>query len=95
MPDPSPYTLRAALRRQIVLVIALIGVLGIIAVAATGRVPLAGTLLAVELVALALVRALAPTESVGGLAVRSRLLDVSGLLALAIGLGILVTTPNL
>lgn len=95
VPTPSPYTLRAALRRQTVLTCALVALAAIGAVALSGRVPLAGALCAILLGVLAVIRALAPTERVGALAVRSRGIDVSVLASLAIGLGVLSTTPNL
>lgn len=94
--DPSPFTLRAAFRRQIVLTAALL-VLGVIVViGAVGLVPLAGILLACLLGVLALVRLLLPTRMVGALAVRSRGVDVAVLLVLAVGLAVLATSsPNL
>lgn len=93
--ETSPYTLRAALRRQAVLVAALPVLAVIIAIGATGRAPLAGLLLAAELAVLALVRALLPTHSVGALAVRPRSVDVTVLMVLAVGLAFLSGTPNL
>lgn len=95
MPRSSPFTLRAALRRQRLLVCTLLVTAGIIGVAATGAVPLAGYLFAVLLAALALLRAVLPVEAVGALAVRTRFLDVSGLLILALGFALLSSAPNL
>ena len=57
--------------------------------------PLAGVLLAALLLVLALMRALLPVRAVGALAVRSRGLDVAVLLALALGIAVLSTSPNL
>lgn len=93
--DPSPYTLRAALRRQAVLVAVLLALAVIIVIGATGHAPLAGMLLAIELAVLALLRAVLPTHRVGALAVRPRPVDVTMLLGLAIGLAFLSGTPNL
>lgn len=95
MPSSSPFTLRAALRRQRLLVCALLLMTAIIAVAATGAVPLAGYLFAALLIVLALLRVTLPVESVGALAVRTRFLDVCGLLILAIGFALLSSAPNL
>ena len=53
------------------------------------------TVLALALSALALMRALLPVRAVGALAVRSRGLDVAVLLALALGIAVLSTSPNL
>jgi len=93
--DRSPFTLRAALRRQAVLVGALVVLVAIVAIGATGRAPLAGMLLAGELVVLALLRALLSAQAVGALAVRPRPVDVTIMLVLAAGLFALVGAPNL
>lgn len=93
--DRSPFTLRAAVRRQWVLVCALPILAVIVAIGATGHAPLAGGLLAAELAVLAVMRAVLPTEVVGALAVRRRPLDVAVLLGLAVALLALVGTPNL
>lgn len=58
-------------------------------------VPLAGVLLSLLLLTLAVLRAVLPVRTVGALAVRSRLLDVAVLLVLAISLAVLSTSPNL
>lgn len=92
---PSPFTLRAALRRQAVLVVALPVLAVIVVIGALGQAPLAGILLAAELGCLALARAVLPTSAVGALAVRHRPIDVAVLLALAIGLVFLAGSPNL
>lgn len=68
---------------------------GIIAIGAAGHAPLAGVLLAAELLVLAAVRAVMPTEAVGALAVRPRAIDVSVLTALGLGIAVLVGSPNL
>ena len=52
-------------------------------------------LLAILLALLALLRIMLPVQSVGALAVRSRAVDASVLLALAVGLALLAGTPNL
>lgn len=91
----SPYTLRAAVRRQAVLVVALPVLAAILAIGMTGRAPLAGVLLAVELLALAAVRALLPTRVVGALAVRPRPIDVGVLGLLGIAILVLCGAPNL
>ena len=44
---------------------------------------------------LAVLRAVLPVRTIGALAVRSRVLDVSALLLLAVGLAVLSTSPNL
>lgn len=93
--DRSPFTLRAALRRQAVLVLALGGLVAAVALGAAGRAPLAGLLLAGMLALLAILRAVLPTAAVGGLAVRGRAVDVTVLAVLAIGLAVLSRAPNL
>ena len=96
VPAPrSPHTLRAAFRRQAVLTLALPALALIVLVGATLSAPLAGVLLAALLLVLALMRALLPVRAVGALAVRSRGLDVAVLLALALGIAVLSTSPNL
>lgn len=91
----SPFTLRAAVRRQAVLTWALVSLALIGVVALSGRVPLAGMLTALLLGFLAVTRATRPTEKVGALAVRSRAIDVTVLATLAVGLAVLSMTPNL
>lgn len=93
--EPSPFTLRAAFRRQAVLTVALVLLVAIVGVGATGAVPLAGMLLAGLLVALAVLRLVLPTRKVGALAVRSRGLDAAVMLIIAAGLAVLSTSPNL
>ena len=92
---PSPRSLRGALRRQRVLTVALVALSVIVVVGAMGHVPLAGVLLAILLALLALARIMLPVQAVGALAVRSRAVDASVLLALAVGLALLAGTPNL
>ena len=92
---PSPYTFSAAVRRQAVLTFALCALAVIIVVGVLHSAALAGLLLAVLLGVLAVLRAALPVRAVGALAVRSRGLDVTVLLALAISLGVLSTAPNL
>lgn len=92
---PSPRSLRGALRRQRVLTVALVALGVIVVVGAMGHVPLAGVLLAILLALLALARIMLPVQAVGALAVRSRAVDASVLLALAVGLALLAGTPNL
>lgn len=91
----SPFTLRAALRRQAVLTSALIALVAIVAVGALGRAPVAGVALAVLLAVLGILRATLSTRAVGALAVRSRGMDAGVLLVLAVAIGILSTAPNL
>lgn len=96
MPDrASPYTVRAALRRQAVLLVALPVLVVIVVIGALGHAPLAGVPLAAELGGLALVRAVLPVRAVGALAVRHRPIDVAVPLALAVGLLFLAGSPNL
>ncbi|WP_106507413.1 DUF3017 domain-containing protein [Brachybacterium timonense] len=92
---PSPRSLRGALRRQRVLTVALVALGVIVVVGAMGHVPLAGVMLAFLLTLLALARIMLPVQAVGALAVRSRAVDASVLLALAVGLALLAGTPNL
>lgn len=93
--ERSPFTLRAALRRQRVLVLALVALLVVIAVGVMGDVPMAGVMLIVLLVLLAILRAVLPTQAVGALAVRPRWIDVSIMLTLALGLALVVGVANL
>lgn len=92
---PSPRSLRGALRRQRVLTVALVALGVIVVVGVMGYVPLAGVLLAILLALLAVFRIMLPVQAVGALAVRSRAVDASVLLALAAGLALLAGTPNL
>lgn len=91
----SPHTLRAAFRRQTVLTLVLPALGLVVVIGALYSAPLAGALLASLLFVLALLRALLPVRAVGALAVRSRGLDVAVLLALALGIAVLSTSPNL
>lgn len=91
----SPFTVRAAVRRQAVLVVALPVLMGILAIGMTGHAPLAGALLAIELLILAAVRALLPTQVVGALAVRPRPIDVAVMAVLGIAILLLSGAPNL
>lgn len=93
--DRSPFTVRAAFRRQAVLTAALLAVLVIVGIGMTGAVPLAGALLAGLLAVLAVLRLALPTCRVGALAVRSRGLDAAVLLVIAVGLAVLSGSPNL
>ncbi|MGY5766187.1 DUF3017 domain-containing protein [Brachybacterium sp. DNPG3] len=96
MPRPlSPFTRRAALRRQRVLTLGLIALGAIVVLGAVGPTPLAGAALAGLLGALALLRLVLPTRSVGALAVRSRGVDVCVLGLLAVGIAVLSGAPNL
>lgn len=94
-PQSSPFTLRAAFRRQAVLTVALLGMVVIVVIGALGAVPLAGTLLAGLLATLAVLRLVMPTSAVGALAVRSRGIDAAVMLILAAGLAVLSASPNL
>lgn len=91
----SPFTLTAAFGRQVVLTLALCALGVIIVLGVMVSVPLAGVLLSLLLLTLAVLRAVLPVRTVGALAVRSRLLDVAVLLVLAISLAVLSTSPNL
>ena len=93
--EPSPFTLRAAFRRQAVLTVALVLLVVIVAIGATGAVPLAGILLAGLLATLAVLRLVLPTCRVGALAVRSRGVDATVMLVIAAGLAVLATSPTL
>jgi hypothetical protein len=96
VPAPrSPHTLRAAVRRQTGLTLALIARALIVVVGATVSATHAGLLLSALLLGLALLRALLPVRAVGALAVRSRGLDTAVLLVLALGIAALTTSPNL
>ncbi|MDO5662674.1 MAG: DUF3017 domain-containing protein [Brachybacterium sp.] len=91
----SPYTLSAALRRQWVLCCALLVLATAVGVAVTGRVPLAGGIIGGLLLVLAGMRAVLPTQAVGAIAVRSRVIDVGVMLLLGVGLIALLGAPNL
>ena len=91
----SPFTLTAAFHRQAVLSLALSALGVIIVLGLLVSVPLAGVLLSLLLLCLAVLRAVLPVRAVGALAVRSRPLDVAVLLVLAISLAVLSTSPNL
>ena len=92
---PSPHTFSAAVRRQAVLTSALCALAVIVLLGVLRSASLAGLLLAVLLGALAVLRAALPVRAVGALAVRSRGLDVTVLVVLAISLGVLSASPNL
>lgn len=92
---PSPFTLRAAFRRQWVLTCALLTLAVIGVIGAFGFVTIAGASLAVLLALLAAARAILPVQTVGALAVRSRAVDVTVLAILAVGIALLLGTPNL
>lgn len=91
----SPFTLRAALRRQVVLICAL-AALGLCLIAgAVWGIPTMGGLLAGLLLGLAITRAVASADAVGALAVRRKRIDVPLLLIMALGLAVLAASPNL
>jgi hypothetical protein len=83
------------LRRQVLLLLALIALAAILACGAVTGAVVAGRLLAGLLLVLALLRACLPVSALGALVVRSRGLDVLVLLALAGGLAVLSAAPNL
>lgn len=85
----------AACRRQWVLVLSVPAVVAIAVVGTLVGAPLAGQLLAALLGVLALLRAVLPVHAAGALAVRTRMIDVGVLTVLAIGIGVLSTSPNL
>lgn len=91
----SPYTLRAALRRQRPLLVALLVALAIVLIGAAGNVPLAGRAMGILMLVLAGVRLAVPAQRLGALVVRTRLLDAAVLLALGAGLIALSAAPNL
>lgn len=93
--DRSPFTLRAALRRQAVLAAALPLLAAAVLVGIAGHAPLAGGLLAALLLGLAAARLVLPTRSVGALAVRSRGVDVAVMAVLGLALAVLSGSPNL
>lgn len=93
--ERSPFSVGAACRRQVVLVLTLPAVAAIIVTGSVVGAPLAGLLFAVLLGLLALLRAVLPVRAVGALAVRSRGVDAGVLALLAIGLGVLSASPNL
>lgn len=96
MPGPVPPTsLRAALRRQRLLIIALLALVLVLLIAMNGAVPFAGRTLGVLLLALAAARVVLPEERLGGLAVRCAAVDAAVLAVLGLGLLILSTAPNL
>lgn len=96
MPRPAPPTsLRAALRRQRLLLTALLAVAAVLLVAMSGAVPLAGKLLGALLLGLATLRIIQPEERLGGLAVRGAAVDAAVLAVLGLGLLILSSAPNL
>jgi hypothetical protein len=96
MPTPrSPFTLRAALARQRVLVTALVLLTGCIGIGALHSASLAGQLVAVLLVVLAVLRLAMPTARMGALAVRSRGVDASVMAVIGVALAVLSTSPNL
>ncbi|WP_341856247.1 DUF3017 domain-containing protein [Brachybacterium sp. GPGPB12] len=91
----SPHTLRAAFRRQTVLALTLPALALIVLIGATLSAPLAGVLLAALLLVLALMRALRRC----GRSARSPSAPAAStsrcLLALALGIAVLSTSPNL
>ena len=93
--DIPPTSLRAAVRRQRPLLLTLLAVTGILALAISGSVPLAGQLLGVLLLGLVMVRLLVPGERLGALAVRHAGWDAAFMALVGVGLIILAGTPNL
>lgn len=91
----SPHTFGAALRRQLVLTLALLALAGIVVLGVLVSASLAARAMAALLGVLAVLRAVLPVRSIGALAVRSRGLDVTVMVVLAIGLAVLSTSPNL
>ncbi|WP_058235297.1 DUF3017 domain-containing protein [Devriesea agamarum] len=92
----DPFTLRAAIQRQLVLVVALPLAFLIIVFGAFGFAAEAGIALAVLLGALAVLRAVLPIGWVGALAVRTRAVDVAVLTTFAVALVLLaLSAPNL
>lgn len=83
------------MRRQAVLLCALLALATIVTVGALASAPLAGRLLGALLGLLALLRAVLPARAVGAMAVRSRGLDVTVLVLLALPLVVLASSPNL
>lgn len=83
------------LRRQTLLLLALIALVVVLGFGAATGAALAGRLLAGLLLVLALLRACLPASVLGALVVRSRGLDVLVMLALAGGLAVLSAAPNL
>lgn len=94
-PAASPFTLRAAFRRQTVLTIALPLLAVCVVIGIAGHAVLAGLLIAALLLVLAAVRLLLPTRAVGALAVRSRVTDTAVMLVMALAIGVLSGSPNL
>lgn len=94
-PAARRVPLGEGLRRQILLLLALIALVVVLGFGAATGAALAGRLLAGLLLVLALLRACLPASVLGGLVVRSRGLDVLVMLALAGGLAVLSAAPNL
>ena len=95
-PDNSPYTLRAAIRRQRWFLLALAGIPVALLAAWLGYVPLAGVLLGIECALLGAARLMVPARCLGGIAVRERKLDAALYFVLAAALvAFALTAPNL
>lgn len=93
--DHDPHTFGAAVHRQIALILTLVALVVVIGIALAGAVPLAGRLLTGLLLVVAFVRLVVPVQKLGALAVRARGIDVTFLLILAVGIGVLSGAPNL
>ncbi|MBV7411605.1 DUF3017 domain-containing protein [Dermabacteraceae bacterium TAE3-ERU27] len=95
-PDNSPYTLRAAIRRQRWFLLALTGIPVALLAAWAGQVPFAGVLLGVECLLLGVARLAVPARLLGGIAVRERKLDAALYFSLSAALiALALTAPNL
>lgn len=97
--QPAParrrVPLREGLRRQRLLVLALVALVVVLLIGISTSAVLTGRLLAALLAALALLRATLPESALGALVVRSRGLDTLVMLALAVGISVLSAAPNL
>ncbi|MBK0331258.1 DUF3017 domain-containing protein [Brachybacterium halotolerans subsp. kimchii] len=92
---PRRVPLGEGLRRQTLLLLALIALVAVLGFGASTSAVVAGRLLAALLLVVALLRACLPASLLGALVVRSRGLDVLVMLALAGGLAVLSAAPNL
>lgn len=91
----NPTSFQAGLKRQLVLLLVLLGLAGTVAVAILVSVPTAGYCLSGLVFATAFLRAVLPAERLGALIVRPRWIDVALLLTLSIALAVLSASPNL
>ncbi len=92
---PRRVPLGEGLRRQTLLLLALIALVAILGFGAFTSAVVAGRSLAAMLLVVALLRACLPASLLGALVVRSRGLDVLVMLVLAGGLAVLSAAPNL